>query len=222
MKKTCFVLILAILLSCVAISSSAASYKYVVFSGNCNVRSGPGLNYKVLGSVPPGSRLDYMGSMSYDDRNVCWYSVYYKNSIGWVSSVYATLFTDDSGTYSDTTPPDEPLTLPYGEWKDVDGDKLAMRVKVTNSARGRTVKAFEIYMYAEDVWHERIYGENIIYYETTIENVYPGETAFSETIDLPNRSHIDRVYAAVNKVVYTDGSIQKMYPLNYYYWDIPR
>ena len=66
-----------------------ASASYLSFSGNCNVRSGPGLTYSILGSVNSGSTLDYNGRTRYDNRGIAWYSVPFGYGEGWVSSVYA-------------------------------------------------------------------------------------------------------------------------------------
>ena len=61
----------------------------VSFSGNVNVRTGPGINYGILGSVSSGQTLNYAGSARNDDRGVAWYSVYYDGRTGWVSSKYS-------------------------------------------------------------------------------------------------------------------------------------
>lgn len=70
--------------------TATAFAKEVRFSGRTNVRSGPGLDYHILGDVSKGSTLTYTGSTEYDDRGVAWYSVDYKGG-GWVSSKYASL-----------------------------------------------------------------------------------------------------------------------------------
>lgn len=95
MKKTIVITVAAFMLAMILAASAFAS-TYLTFSGNCNVRSGPGLGYTILGSVNKGSKLQYKGSTRYDDRGIAWYSVYYGNGIGWVSSVYASM-PDGSG-----------------------------------------------------------------------------------------------------------------------------
>lgn len=97
----------------------------------------------------------------------------------------------------------------YGEWKweDDRSDYLSIHMEVTNFSRTRSVSAFEIQVYAEDVWGKRIYGEKTVYTHTTIKNVKPGETVYSDYITIPNRSRIFKVYAAVTKARLSDGTI---------------
>ena len=60
--------------------------------GDTNVRSGPGLDYKQLGTLKQGCTLDYLGTTTYDARGVAWYSVEYNGGTGWVSSKYTELW----------------------------------------------------------------------------------------------------------------------------------
>lgn len=59
-----------------------------------------------------------------------------------------------------------------GEWKKLSGDKLQVRFQVTNTS-SKTVKGFELYVYATDIWGERIYGETTYYYWTTVKKIAP-------------------------------------------------
>lgn len=86
MKKFLSFLLIALLMLCC--SASAASY--VFFTGNANVRTGPGLGYSAVGQVQEGSTLEYAGSVC-DARGVCWYKVPFDGGYGWVSSKNATL-----------------------------------------------------------------------------------------------------------------------------------
>lgn len=83
-RKVAAILILALLVFC-----AGALADSVRFTGDCNVRSGPGLGYSVIGSVNSGSYLTYLDSSSVDYRGVTWYEVSFRGGIGWVSSVYA-------------------------------------------------------------------------------------------------------------------------------------
>lgn len=90
MKKFLAALLsMLLLMGCLATVSYAAS-AYVYFSGDCNVRTGPGLGYASIGSVNQGSTLTYLNEYSVDNRGVTWYKVSFRSSCGWVSSVYAT------------------------------------------------------------------------------------------------------------------------------------
>lgn len=107
----------------------------------------------------------------------------------------------------------------YGQWKS-SGNKLAMRVKVQNASLNRTVKAFKIYMYATDIWGERLYGDTTVYYETTKKTVKPGETVYCNYVYLPQRKDIDRVYVGIYQVICTDGTLREADKVDYSYWII--
>ena len=81
-------------------SSSSGGSGNVTFSGNVNVRTGPGLDYGQMGSMNKGQSLTYAGDTQYDNRGVAWYSVYYNGSKGWVSSKYASVKGGSSGNKS--------------------------------------------------------------------------------------------------------------------------
>ena len=101
-----------------------------------------------------------------------------------------------------------------------ENDRIRMRVKVTNTAKRKTIKAFEMYMYAVDVWGDPIYGEDMVYYGTTEKTVSPGQTVYSDYITMPDKSQVDTVYAGIHKIIYTDGTIKEASPVDYYYWEI--
>ena len=65
---------------------SSASGK-VTTTGKVNLRSGPGLDYSSLGTVPDGTTLSFSDS-DIDERGVTWYRVSYGGKHGWISSVY--------------------------------------------------------------------------------------------------------------------------------------
>ena len=103
-----------------------------------------------------------------------------------------------------------------GSWQTLSGDKMKARFTVTNpSAATKTVKAFELYLYATDVWGERIYGEKTIYYWTTKKNVAPGKSVYSDYCTIPDRSEVDKLYVGVKRCVYTDGTV-----VEYDDWDV--
>ena len=73
----------------------------------------------------------------------------------------------------------------YGQWEFPGNDRIRMRVKVTNTAKSKTVKAFEMYMYAVDVWGDPIYGEDMVYYGTTEKTVSPVRPSIPITSPCP-------------------------------------
>jgi len=98
-KKIIGLALIALFVICLCASALASGYVY--FTGNCNVRSGPGLGYGRIGSVEKGSRLPCTGSDT-DSTGKLWYKVSYGGGSGWVSSVYAN-WSEQSGatTYAD-------------------------------------------------------------------------------------------------------------------------
>ena len=82
------------------------------------------------------------------------------------------------------------------------------------------MKAFELYMYAIDVWGDAIYGEDMVYYATTTTTVAPGKTVYSDYITMPNRSQIDQIYVGISKVIYTDGTVVEADNIEYSSWTI--
>lgn len=85
---------------------TSGSFKYganVYINGNCNIRSGPALEYDSLGVAHKGKTMTGTGSISTDSRGVDWYSVKYDGDEAWVSSVYASLKKKSSSSSSSTS-----------------------------------------------------------------------------------------------------------------------
>ena len=75
-------------------SYSASESATTVFGagGDSNIRSGPGLDYPVLGTLPEGGTAVFLGGVSYDSRGVAWYQISWNGGTGWVSSRYTSLY----------------------------------------------------------------------------------------------------------------------------------
>lgn len=71
-----------------ASSSSSSSGNQVKTTGNVRLRTGAGLDYRDLCTVPKGTTLRFDETKK-DDRGVAWYHVSYDGKTGWVSSKYA-------------------------------------------------------------------------------------------------------------------------------------
>ena len=69
-------------------SKTKVSGDKVKTTGKVHLRTGPGLGYESLRSVPKGKTLTYDKTKK-DSRGVVWYHVTYKGKTGWVSSKYA-------------------------------------------------------------------------------------------------------------------------------------
>ncbi len=106
-----------------------------------------------------------------------------------------------------------------GQWRNGKNGQLGFRAKVTNTSRTHTVRAFEFYLYATDVWGDKIYGDTI-YYGTTTKTIKPGQSAFSEYFLLPNRTQISQVWCGVKKVIFSDGTVRENDTVDYSYWTI--
>ena len=135
------------------------------------------------------------------------------------NSLQQFLFSGKAPKYKDFDASLEIKNGAYAEWYDLNGNMLKIHFQVTNQARKKTVKAFELYVYATDVWGNKIYGSKI-YKWTTTKNVSPGKTTYSDYITIPNRNVINEVYCGINKVAYTDGTVYTYPYVDYASWSI--
>ncbi|MBR4331073.1 MAG: trypsin-like peptidase domain-containing protein, partial [Clostridia bacterium] len=94
------------------------------------------------------------------------------------------------------------------EWKLQLNNTLRIRFEIANNPYGKPIEAFELYAYAEDVWGNRINGDEI-YYWTTIKDLLPGEKIYSDYITIVNGIEIYQVVCGINKIKYSDGTIQR-------------
>lgn len=69
------------------LSATAAQAANAIVTTNLNLRTGPGTQYPVLGSIPNGSRVDVSGCTS----GYGWCQVDYNGRFGWASSRYLAL-----------------------------------------------------------------------------------------------------------------------------------
>jgi len=83
---------LAMLLIAMMLLSTALAAGYVEATAMVNLRSGPGLNYKDVGTIYSGTSLTYLDQYSTDNRGVMWYKVRYNSGSAWISSRYSELY----------------------------------------------------------------------------------------------------------------------------------
>lgn len=109
-----------------------------------------------------------------------------------------------------------------GQWQYLSGDRINVRFEVTNTSASESVKAFELYVYAEDVWGDRIWGETTVYRWTTETTIRPCETAYSSYVTLSDKSDIYKLHVAVKRVRFSDGSMVEIddSDLDYFNWTI--
>lgn len=93
--------ILVCLLLGILLSLNISLASSVQTTGDVNIRSGPGLNYSVLGTLRLGTTVTYLDESKADQRGVAWYKISYGNITGWVSSRYSVI-TDGQSSMSST------------------------------------------------------------------------------------------------------------------------
>lgn len=59
--------------------------------GKSNLRTGPGLDYKDIGTIQNGEAARYLNMSAVDERGVRWYKVLFDGQEGWLSSRYTVL-----------------------------------------------------------------------------------------------------------------------------------
>ena len=97
---------------------------------------------------------------------------------------------------------------------------MKVHFQVSNQSNGKSITAFELYVYATDAWSERIYGESTVYHWTTQKNLAPGKTVYSDYVTIPNRNEISKIYCGIHKVKYADGTIVIVDNVQYSNWEI--
>lgn len=108
----------------------------------------------------------------------------------------------------------------YGEWKYLSGNRLQFHLQVQNTSQTRTIEAYELYVYPEDVWGKRLIPDDEIYVISVNTKLAPGKKHYSSYITMDDAKQIDTVYVAVHRVKYTDGTIKTVTHHIYSSWDI--
>jgi len=93
-KMMAALLVLALCLSTFAMTAALA--QSVKIKQSCNLRSGPGLGYRVKRTIAAGKTATYQGSRKKDSRGVSWLKVKYNGTTGWVSTRMASLSSSSS------------------------------------------------------------------------------------------------------------------------------
>ena len=161
-----------------------------------------------------------------DDSDPVYWIVYAPeiSKAGFVNSYYLV----NSSFNSAYVEPDVPLAVSpranaEWRWESDSSDVLDLRVQVSNYSRKKTVTAYELYIFAEDLWGNKVFGDTVKIRATFENTINPGETIYSGHMYLPERKKISRFYAAVKRVKLSDGTICENYILDesdYTYWDI--
>ena len=91
------------------------------------------------------------------------------------------------------------------KWEYKSGNILSICFQVKNTGDS-DVTAFELYVYATDVWGNKLYGDNV-YYATTTKKIRPDATAYSDYLSISKADEIYKVYCGIHKVKTADGKI---------------
>ncbi|MBR2796494.1 MAG: SH3 domain-containing protein [Clostridia bacterium] len=68
---------------------AGGSHRYIEGdSGKSFVHTGPGLDYKRIGTLHRGEDARFLGETSIDERGVLWYKISWNGKHAWVSSRY--------------------------------------------------------------------------------------------------------------------------------------
>ena len=104
-------------------------------------------------------------------------------------------------------------------WEKRNNDQLAFRCQLQNHGDKKTV-AYELYIYTEDVWGNRLLDEDEVYTFTVMKKLQPEQIGYTEYLLLPDRKDIYKVYVGIKKVKYEDDVIDEYSDLTYYNWTI--
>lgn len=91
--KKCLCILLMLVISIAAAASASAAgandTALVLATAGVNVRSGPGTEYSILGTLASGDAAEHLGDISVDSSGSAWYSLRFQGSTGWVSAKYS-------------------------------------------------------------------------------------------------------------------------------------
>ncbi len=88
-RKLALALLFCLLLT--AIPTAALADGLTAVEEHCYIRTAPGLNGKIIYTVPVGATATYLGDTSVDNRGVTWYQASYNGIRGWMSGLQVNL-----------------------------------------------------------------------------------------------------------------------------------
>lgn len=181
---------------------------YVIITGNCNIRSGAGTEYNKVGAASKGDVYPYLGR-EYSSDGSAWNKINYAGKTGYVAATYC----EYKSEYSD-------IMLDFGDYGNWDnsGTNLHFHFEVFNSSIAKTVQAYNVSVYTVD----KSGRKSAVMTYAISQNIKPNTTVYSKYIDIPKMENIDRVYIAIKRTFYTDGTSVAVDEnnLKYYYWVI--
>jgi len=121
------------------------------------------------------------------------------------------------------TEPDVTLIIPdssYGKWDEKSGDRFTFKIEAKNVSTSRRIIAAEFLVYTEDIWGDELIRKNRPYSYSLEDTFKPGEMKYTTGMIIPYRQETHKVYIAVNKVRYSDGTIGRVTSPLYWGWTI--
>ena len=119
--------------------------------------------------------------------------------------------------------PDVTMIIPHstwGKWNKKSEDRFTFAIKTKNVSTSRKINAVEYLIYTEDVWGSEMISSSRPYSYTLTETYAPGEMKYTSYMNIPYRSDTYKVYIAINKVRYDDGTVQYVSSPEYWNWTI--
>lgn len=107
----------------------------------------------------------------------------------------------------------------YAKWENRSGNQLAFSCELYNDGDDETV-AYELHVYTEDVWGNRLLPEDEVYAYTLKKAIEPEHVRYSGYMLIPDRSEIYKVYVAIKKVRFANDRIITFDNPEYYNWTI--
>lgn len=113
-------------------------------------------------------------------------------------------------------------TSSSAEWTNI-AEVARIRFQVKNTSPDRVVKAYEIQAIPYDPWGDKMIPDDTVLKVSTIYDVKPGATHYSNRIDLERRQEVYSLFVGISKVRYEDGTVVTIPEdeILYYVWDGP-
>lgn len=121
------------------------------------------------------------------------------------------------------TEPDVTLIIPassLGKWNEEGTDKFTFTIKAKNVSTSRKIVAAEFLVYTEDIWGDELIKKTRPYAYSLEDTYKPGEMKYTTRMIIPYRRDTQKVYIAVSKVRYSDGTIERVSSPDYWNWTI--
>lgn len=100
MKKILVLMMVLLLIGAVALADMVV----LAIADPTWVRTSPNLGDNIVDKLVPNSIYQWGGNVSYDNRGIAWYDVYYSGGYGWISSLHGNLIDSETGiTHNDTS-----------------------------------------------------------------------------------------------------------------------